>query len=200
MKTIMLGGFVGGFILFMWGWLAWTVLPLHTSSFRSLENEDPLIEALRTSIPQKGVYGFPGMPVASGGTAEQDQKEAMDAWEAKYQRGPVGLIIYDPQGSSPMMPAQMVVGFIISVLSASLASWLLSRSTAVAASFISRVAFCGILGIFLSVGTHLLNWNWMNYPLDYTTSLVADAVLGWLLAGLGIAAIVKANNGTSQPA
>ena len=93
--------------------------------------------------------------------------------------------------NSPMMPAQMVVGCIISLLSALLASWLLSRSTAVASSFISRVAFCGTLGIFLSVGTHLLNWNWMGYPLDYTTAMVADAVLGWLLAGVGIASVVK---------
>ena len=191
MKTIMIGGAVGGLILFIWGALAWTVLPLHTGSFRSLENEDPVMEVLRTSIPQKGVYGFPGEPNLSPGVTEQAAKAATEAWEAKYQRGPVGMIIYDPEGSSPMMPAQMAVGFIISFLSALLASWLLSRSTAVASGFVSRVAYCGTLGIFLSVGTHLLNWNWMGYPLDYTTAMVADAVLGWLLAGVGIASVVK---------
>jgi hypothetical protein len=31
----------------------------------------------------------------------------------------------------------------------------------------------------------------MWYPLDYTTAMIADAIIGWLLTGAVIAAFVK---------
>ena len=37
-----------------------------------------------------------------------------------------------------------------------------------------------------------MQWNWMGFPLDYTTAMVADTVIAWLCAGVGIAAVVKA--------
>jgi hypothetical protein len=92
---------------------------------------------------------------------------------------------------APMMPGQMIVGFINGVLSAMLAAWLLSRSTAASSTYFSRVAFCGALGIFASLVTHVVSWNWMGYPIGYTTGLITDAVVGWMLAGLGIGTIIK---------
>jgi hypothetical protein len=127
----------------------------------------------------------------TGMSMTEEQKAAHAVWEAKYARGPVGMVIYDPAGTSPMMPGQMIVGFINGVLSAMLAAWLLSRSTAASSTYFSRVAFCGALGIFASLVTHVVNWNWMGYPLGFTTGLITDAVVGWMLAGLGIGSIVK---------
>ena len=101
------------------------------------------------------------------------------------------MLIYDPQGKDPMMPGEIISGLLISMLAASVATWLLSRSTAAATSYLVRVLFCGVLGILISFSTHLPLWNWMGYPLDFTTAMIADTIIGWLLAGLGIAAIIK---------
>jgi hypothetical protein len=122
----------------------------------------------------------------------EEYKAAMDDWTKRYEHGPVGMIIYDPHGYEPNMPGQMAAGLLIDLASAFMAVWLLSRSTAFSASFIARVAYCGMLGILISVFSYLMNWNWLGYPLDYTTAMITDTVVGWLLAGLGIAAIVKA--------
>jgi len=184
MKRLLFGAVLGGIILFIWGWLSWSVFPIHTASLRNINNEDAVISAMHVNMDQKGVYVFPGMPTS------QDPA-VMEEWSQKYQQGPVGMIIYDPDGSEPMMPAQMIVGIIISILASYLASWFLSRSTAVTSSYFARVAYCGMLGIFVSLVSHLVNWNWMGYPLDYTMAWIMDAVIGWLLAGLGIASIVK---------
>jgi hypothetical protein len=184
MKQLLLGALIGGIILFVWGWLSWSVFPIHTASIKSIENEEAVISSMHVNMTQKGVYVFPGMPTT------QDQT-AMDEWAQKYQQGPVGMIIYDPDGSEPMMASQMIVGIILSIVSSFIAAWFLSRSTAISSSYFARVAYIGMLGIFVSLVVHVVNWNWMGYPLDYTISWIMDAVIGWTLAGLGISAMVK---------
>ena len=90
-----------------------------------------------------------------------------------------------------MMPMQMVVGFILNVLSATVVAWFLSRSTAAASSYITRVTYCGMFGIFLALSGYLVSWNWFNEPNDWTTGLIIDGLVAWLLAGVGIAAVTK---------
>ena len=158
----LIAGLVGGVILFVWGFLSWVVLPIHTSSLKNIQNEDAVIATLQQSIDAKGMYTFPGMSHGNGAPTPEAEK----AWTEKYQRGPVGMIMYDPQGSNPMMPMQMVVGFLLNVLSATVVAWFLSRSTAVASSYISRVAYCGMFGIFLALASYMLSWNWFNEPND----------------------------------
>jgi hypothetical protein len=156
-----------------------------------MENEDAVIAAMQTSMDKKAVYVFPSMPKFEPGTTSDQRKAATEVWSQKYQRGPTGMIIYDPSGSERMMPVQMIVGFVLEILIAFLAAWFLLRSTAAASGYFARVVYCGMLGIFVSFVTHLTNWNWMGYPFDYTTAWIFDNVVGWLLAGLGIAAVVK---------
>jgi hypothetical protein len=191
MKNILFAGLVGGIILFVWGALAWIVLPFHTGSLHVMPNEEAVVSAMKAGLDKKGVYLFPGMP-AHTGDAQLD-KVATDAWTAKYAAGPVGMLIYDPAGAAPTETGQMIVGFLTGFLSALVAAWLLSRSTAASSSYLARAAFCGILGIFASLVTHVVNWNWMGFPVDYTTGMIADTVIGWVLAGLGIGGLVKAS-------
>lgn len=191
MKKTLLGGLVGGFILFVWGVIAWMVLPLHEASLRRISNEDSVIAALRSSMDTKGVYLFPSTPKMAYDKPVAEQEAAMKAWEEKRRRGPIGLIIYHPQGGEPFMARHFVIGLIVNIISALFVAWFLSRSTAFASSYMARVAFCGMLGIFASFAVHLPYWNWMYFPFDYTTAMIADTVFGWVLAGLGIAAIVK---------
>ncbi len=186
MKKTLLGGIVGGIILFVWSFLAWTVLPLHTPAMREIQNEDAIISSLKPALPTKGVYMLRHNPGMSA------DNTARDAWNERIKQGPTGMIFYDPNGSDPMMIEQMAAGLIIDILSALVVAWLLTRSTAQTASYLTRVMFCGIFAIFATLFDYLTMWNWMGYPADFTTGLIVDALIAWLLAGLGIAAIVKA--------
>ncbi|HEV8538006.1 MAG TPA: hypothetical protein VGR15_03690 [Bacteroidota bacterium] len=185
MKKTIVGGIVGGIILFVWSFLAWVLLPLHEPTLHQIPDEDAAISALQPLLNEKAVYVFPKMPPMGADQA------TVDKCIAKIKRGPVGMIVYDPAGSDPMMPGQMAVGLIVNILSAWVVAWFLIRSTAVNASFISRVAYCGMFGVFVSLFAHLTNWNWMGFPVDFTSRMVIDALLSWIIAGLGIASIVK---------
>jgi hypothetical protein len=192
MKKLLLASLVGGLILFVWGFLAWAVLPIHNAGFRSLPNDSAIIPILQSNITADGFYYFPGMTEETPGMTAEQRQAAMDAWTNKQMRGPIGMIIYHPNGMDPMMVGQFIWGFVIFFIAAFIASWLLSRSTAAAAPYLSRVVYCGMLGVFASFVSHISNMNWMYFPMDYTTGMVADTIIGWLLAGAGIAAIVKA--------
>lgn len=189
MKTL-LASVVGGIILFMWGFLAWVVLPLHNSSIRDIPGEEVVLSALVSTGMSKGAYLFPGMNHRDGMT-EAEEEAARSVWTEKHKRGPVGIIVYDPVGVDPDMPLPMVRGVIICILAAFVVAWMLVRSTAVQGNFVARVAFCGMFGIFLTIAAHLVNWNWMYFPLDYTIAMSVDSLVGWTLAGMGIAAVIK---------
>jgi len=184
MKKVIIAGLVGGLILFAWGFMVNAVIPLHRPSLHSIPNEDAVVSVLQSALSAPGVYLFPGM-------ITDKQPASKEAYIQKYTRGPLGMIIYRPTGADPIMASQLTLGLLLSIISAILASWFLSRSTAMMSRYITRVIFCGMLGVFVTFFIHINMWNWYFYPLDYTTANIADTILGWLVAGLGIGAIIK---------
>lgn len=192
MKKLLLASLAGGFVLFAWGFLAWTALPLHDASYRPLPNDDQIIPTLQSNIPEEGLYYFPGMPEETPEMSAEERKANMNTWMEKHKQGPIGMIVFHPQGQDPMMIGQFVWGLIIFIIAAFIAAWLLSRSSAVAGSYMNRVVYCGVLGVFVSFVSYISNMNWLYMPMDHTTAMVADTIISWLLAGLAIGAIVKA--------
>jgi hypothetical protein len=185
MKMI-LAGVVGGVVLFVWGFFSWVVLPIHKTTIHRFINEESVISVMRSEAPEKGVYFFPSM------AQDRSNPVAEQQWEDKYRQGPIGMVMYDPVGQAPFTPLQMVNGLVIGFISSLLVAWFLTRSTALTSSYFARVAYCGMFGIFLVIASNLLMWNWFNEPSDWTIGLIVDNVIGWVLAGIGIAAFVKA--------
>jgi len=185
MKKVLLGGLVGGILMFIWSAVAWMVLPIHTANIRTMANEDSVVAAMKTGMDRNSVYMFPAKPVSG-------DQAALDVWKKKYSEGPVGMVVFTRTGTPDSMLAQMMgVGLLDMILTAMLAAWLLSRSTAVNSGYFSRVMFCGTLGLFICLAVHIANWNWMMYPVDYTTGWIADSLIGWVIGGIGIGWFVK---------
>jgi hypothetical protein len=184
MKKILLAGAVGGLLMFIWSAVAWMAIPLHTATIGSMANEEAVIAAMKSGMDKKSVYMFPAKPITGN-------QAALDAWTKRYQEGPTGTVIYNPGGYSGVMIPEMAIGLVDCILTAMLAAWLLSRSTAAKSGYFARVMFCGSLGLFICLAVHIVNWNWMMYPVDYTTAWVADTLIGWVIGGIGIAAFVK---------
>ncbi|HUL43955.1 MAG TPA: hypothetical protein VLY03_06320 [Bacteroidota bacterium] len=190
-KTI-LATLLGGVILYVWSFIAWVILPLHAPHLHPIPNEDAVVSLLRSSLDKNAVYVFPANPSFGSDQA------TMDAYVAKMKRGPTGMIFYSPFGQDPMMPSQMIIGFVLDLLSAFVVVWFLLRSTALSSSYFGRVAFCGMFGIFTALFTHFMYWNWMGFPAEFTKGLIVDGIVSWILAGLGIAALIKPKN--TEPA
>ncbi len=58
-KKILIRGFVGGLVLFVWAALAWTVLPLHSAGIKKLPGEDVILGMIQGNVTEAGFYVFP---------------------------------------------------------------------------------------------------------------------------------------------
>jgi hypothetical protein len=185
MKKIILAGLTAGIAITIWQFAAWMFLPFHKDTIKVTPNEEAVAAVLSNSITEEGVYGLPNAP------QQMDNKEAVKKWEDDFRRGPLATIYYRTRGDNPAMTSQFIIGFIIQIIAAMFAAWLLSRSTASTQSYISRVSYVGVLGIFASIVTHVSYWNWMYFPSRYTTAMMSDLIIGWIIGGLIIAAFIK---------
>jgi hypothetical protein len=185
MKKIILAGLTAGIAITIWQFAAWMLLPIHQQTIKPMPNADVIATVLKSSITEEGVYGIPNSPRPNAAPDE------MKKWEENFKSGPLATIYYRPTGDNPAMTSQFIIGFIIQIIAALVAAWLLSRSTASTQSYLARVCYVGVLGIFASIVTHISYWNWMYFPAKYTTAMMADLTIGWIIGGLVIAAFIK---------
>ena len=183
MKKTLIGGIVGGLVVFIWGAISHMVLPIGEAGIQLLPNEDAVMGAMRSSIAQPGLYFFPGMNM-HGHPSEAEQK----AWAEKYRTGPTGLLVYHPTGGEAISPKQLVMELVSNILGALVAACLLTK---VAGTYWSRVGTVAGLGLFAWIAIEVSYWNWYGFPWDYTAAQAVDQVVGWGLGGLAMARLVK---------
>ncbi len=190
MVRVIVAALIGGILLFVWGFVSWTVLTWHNTSGGQLPNEEIVVAAMQGNITESGIYWIPGMarePAAS----DEAKKAAEEAWMERHRAGPIGMLVYHPEGREPMMPKVFAQGLGLSFLSALIAAVLLVSSGI--GNYVGRVAFVTMLGLFVGITADMSEWNWFSFPMDWTLANVGDRLVGWLLVGLVMAAIVKPN-------
>jgi len=189
-RKILLAGLVGGIVIYIWGIISHLVLPLGMVGIRQVPNEQMVVSALRESIQESGFYFFPGWEHSPNMT-EEEQKAAMQRWEEKIRQGPNGILIYTPEGQSPVSASQMLIELLSNIAGALVAAFLLARAVSGIAGFGGRVLFVALLGLFASLAIDVSYWNWYSFPGSFTLAALIDQVVGWGLAGLPLAAILK---------
>lgn len=185
MTRIITAGVVGAVVYYVWGMLAWMAVPLHTPTIHALPAEQTIIDALTAQNLESGVYVIP----YSENPADMSDPES--EFMKRHTAGPIFSIYYQKQGAAPMNAGVLGTGFVIDLLAALLAACLLSSIGPCGRSYWCRVGFVTGLGIFVALVGHLSYWNWMHFPLGYTVAFMIDVTVGWLLAGLAIAALIR---------
>ena len=183
MRKILISGIVGGIVVFIWGVISHVVLPIGEAGIRTIPNEDVVIRAMKETIHEPGLYFFPGLDMSREPTSAEQQ-----AWEAKYRAGPTGILVYHPRGEQPLSPRQLITELVSNVMGALIAAFLLSLT---ATSFGVRALFVALLGLFCWLSISVSYWNWYRFPTAFIAAEGIDQIVGWLLAGLTMAAILK---------
>ena len=185
-KRILSAGLLGGIALFFWGFVSHTVLPLGELGVQNLPQDHTVIETLKAAIPASGFYFFPRV--------DESQKIAAD-----QLGGPHGILIYHPSGASMMMTGQLIREFILNVVQALIAGYLLSLATGLT-KYSSRVGLVLVLGVLSGIATNVEYWNWYGFPGNYTAGVIVDEIIGFLVVGLVVAAMVKPPGAATQVA
>lgn len=180
---IILGGILGGLVMFVWGNVSWLLLPWHMATMSSLENEGEFMQQLRPMVEEREVYYFPAMPL-------KWEDEEYDNFARTHRDGPVGMLIVAP-GGDPMPNSMFAVGFLTNLACATMLSVLLAFAAPNLPLYQSRVAFCAVAGVLAGSIAYIPLWNWMHHAGAYCLVNGADIALACAFSGLVVAAIVK---------
>jgi hypothetical protein len=184
MKKKLLATFLGAVIFFVWSAVVHMNPGTALLGWSQLNGqEDVLMTSLKAEVPGPGLYFFPAMDMSGHTTKEQQ-----DAWAAKYKAGPSGLLLVQPPGHDTSMGKQLVVQFLSNFACALLAAFVL---TATRGSFLRRVATVAALGLFSWLAISVAQWNWYEFPFGFIALDALNQILGWFLAGLLMAAMIK---------
>src|SRR5262249_2825337 len=110
----------GAVTMFVWGGFSHLVL-LKGIGFTRIPNEDRIVSTLRSSLPADGFYNFLGIDLRS----TPSEKEKAN-WEAKFQTGPTGMILYHTSCDTPVSPRKLSVQFLSNVLTAGILAYVVS--------------------------------------------------------------------------
>ncbi len=195
MKRIVIAGVAGAVVLFIWSSISWMLIPWHLMN--KLPGEEGIRQTLKLTQAERGVYWIPGEDLSIDRSALTGAEvDAMK--EAKKQaekEGPTALVVYDPDGSSPLGIMTFITGFILDFLVASVAAVLLTLAAPALPGLHGRVIFVVLLGVYTAIGTHLMNWNWMNYPMRFSLEMAADTLLASVLLGVTLGVLVRPGAG-----
>jgi hypothetical protein len=180
---VLIGGLVAGIVVFVWGAVSHMALPIGTMGVRQIPGEEKVVASLKDSIREPGFYFFPGREMSKAMTASE-----MEAYSAKVTQGPSGVLVIHPEGSENMSPRQLLTELGSSVVAALLAALVLTQ---VRSGYLGRVLIVTAMGLFGFVSVLVSYWNWYGFPTDFTIGAALDEVIGWLLAGLVLAAIIR---------
>ncbi len=192
-RRVVLGALAGTILSFVWINLSWVAFDLHGKSIRQFPDEPAIAAALKAQNVERGIYVIPAM------TVDYDDEAGMAAHLEDNRRGPymMGVVRSGSLEEAPAMGPFMARGIAIQLVSALIAAVLLAAAAS-NLNFIGRFMFVLMLGVFAGVTGHLPNWNWWWFPVDHTVVSIADSIIGWAIAGLAMAAIIKPTS-TTQP-
>jgi len=186
---ILVGGILGGIVMFVWTSIAHMALPLGEAGISEIPNESVVLGAMQSSISDKtGLYIFPGLGVGKNATREQ-KNEAMKEMQQRIAANPSGILMYHPPGRPFAFGKSLAVEFSTEVLQAILVIWLLAQTRI--GSFGGRVGFVLMAGILAAITTNVSYWNWYGFPGVYTASYILIEIIGFALVGVVAALLLR---------
>jgi hypothetical protein len=183
MTRIVAGGVAGGIVLFFWGFVAHMLLPLGEMGIQSIPADEGMAAAITKDVREPGLYFLPGRDMSKSQSAEE-----MEAHMAKMAKGPYGFMVLYPNGRDASLGRRLPIEFGTNVVCALLAAIVVSQ---LRPGLIVRTACVTIVGLLASIMTLVPYWNWYGYPTDFTLAQIVEHTVGWLLAGLVLALIVR---------
>jgi len=181
---ILLAALAGAVAMFVWSAVAHMATPLATIGFSQMTNEPAAMQAMTSENigTRTGLYIFPW--------TDPNDPKMMEKYTALAKTHPTGMLLYRPVGQdmdAGNMTPMLIKEFLKQFAQALIAAWIVSM---IAASFISRTAVVTAIGISTAIATNVSYWNWYGFPLDYTIAQIIMEIVGALVAGLAISAVL----------
>ncbi len=180
MLRVLMAGLVGGVVLVVWSAVFAAVGPVGSGPSGGVGGS-----ALAGVLEQRlgDLRGYIPLGPAEAGAAEQGD------FSAVKQAAAPGAAAQNHAAS--LDPFAVVQGLGVACLAATLAALLMSLTGGKQKAFADRVMVAVLLGVFAACAMLLPGGRWAEFSLAEATPLVGEVVVGWLLAGMVIAVMLR---------
>ena len=144
-----------------------------------------MASAIRDNAPTSGVYVLPNTFAYNDQTSQSEMKRGMEMME----KGPFMFAVVRPSGIGRMSITPFIFQLIIQIIGAFILTWMVLQTKAM--TFKRTVWFCTLFGLGVGVLSQLPDWNWWGFSAAYVFTNIIDFVIGWCLAGLSIAKVLR---------
>ncbi len=172
MKKILIGGLVGGILLFAWQTVSWTVANLHEKGQQHTPKQDSILSYLNNSGLAKGTYM---MPIPAPGTSYEEMEKQMNAGMGK----PWAKLSYYKE-MNVNMGMNMARGALANIIIVSLLCWIFVQIGS--GSF--STYFLGSIAIGIICFTNGVYTGHIWYPVHDINAFLIDALASWGLVGV----------------
>ena len=166
----LVGAIVGGAILFVWQFLSWGVINIHSVNQKYTPKQDSILQFLSQNLEGDGAYFLPGLPADASNEDHQKLRESSNG-------KPWATIAYH-KSMDIGMGMNMARSFIINVLLLAIIIWILLKEKD--ASFMSILTTCLGVGLISYFSTHYAESIWFK---TNTIPNLIDAIVSWTLLG-----------------
>jgi hypothetical protein len=183
---VLLAGVLGGIAMFMWGFVAHTVLPLYNDVSKVAVKEDAMLDSLKSYLKEPGLYMVPGMDMSKTMTEEEKA-----AFTKKWQTEGHALICYSaPTGEDPISVKTLAPQFLACVITAFLLALVLWKGAG-DASFLAKIWMSTLIGVIASVAIDGSFVIWHGFPQGYLVASILDHAASFFLAGAVAAFVMR---------
>lgn len=174
MKKWLIGSLVGAILVFLWQFLSWTILPVHSGEAKYTAAEKEVLNSISASLKEDGVYM---LPTAPPGATMDDHEKLMKDMEGK----PWATVIYRSSYKIDMV-RPMIRGFLIDLVLVFLLIYIITRAGTPTAMRVFAASIAVGFFTFL-VGPYTMH-NWFQTPTEAYTGHLIDGFVAWGLCGL----------------
>ena len=168
-----------GIALFIASFVSWVILPHHFGDYKKLDDEDGMMEKVRSMNLPAGNYMFP--------QAESKQAMSSPEYAEKYKQGPRGTLnVYD----MPNMGVNLGKTLLFFLLTSAVIGYVTQQACPNGSEFMKVFRVAGTIGILVHASSGMLNGIWFRTRLimQFVDGIVYGLILGLIFAALWPAA------------
>lgn len=184
MKQVFVGSILAAVVMFVWGFLYWTVLPFPYTILRSVPDEPALAAQLKQALPATGVYLLPNMK-------REASKEEQDEFMKRHGAGPLASIVYVAEGTNPMGPSVFLGGLLHMLVAAFVLAFAVNLAAPALATYKARFKLAAVAGLAGAIYSNLGKPIWWHQPWDFHVLNFAFDFGSWVLAAFVLAWALK---------
>ncbi len=189
---IFIASLLSAAVMMVWGFVFWGLSGMPSEFMRPLPGGETVAAVLTENVLETGVYFHPFQP------DDMANAVAMEDFRDQHRRGPIFFLAYVRQGSEPMPPSMYLFGYLQMFAVSLVAAILLALAAPRLSNFLARWLFVALVGVLVAV-VNLSDAIWFHHPWSFRMMLAGSAAISWLLAGLPLAAIVRAAASDAEP-